>query len=263
MDQSNGPIWQAEPFIRHYPTDNALVAVPVIFNGVVYTGSSDGIFRAIDLADGKLIWQFQQVEGFVETRPLIYQDKVIFGAWDGHMYALNLQDGTLAWTWQGKSSSPLYSPAACWPVGADGKIFFAAPDRFLSAVDAQNGKTVWRNNDWKFRETIGLSGDGKMVFARSMTDSVVAVSTSSQNFDLVWQADFKYGYDIAPSMPIEKDGTLFWGTKNGLITAAGAKDGKIIWQYKFENFLINTVEPINARQVVFSNIDGKTGLIGL
>ena len=102
-----------------------------------------------------------------------------------------------------------------------------------------------------------------MVFARSMTDSVVAVSTGSQHFELIWRADFKYGYDIAPSMPVEKDGTLFWGTKNGLITAADAKTGKITWQHKFENFLINTVVPINATQVLFSNIDGKTGLIGL
>jgi outer membrane protein assembly factor BamB/predicted phosphohydrolase len=244
-----------------YHTNNALVAVPVIYNGAVYTGASDGVFRALNLADGKLIWQFQPVKGFVETRPLIYRDKVIFGAWDGHMYALNLQDGSLAWTWQSEKKSPLYSPAACWPVGANGKIFFAAPDRFLSAVDEQNGKAVWRNNDWKFRETVGISTDGEVVFARSMTDSVIAVSTGSQNFDPVWQADFKYGYDIAPSMPMEKDDTLFWGTKNGLITAANATDGQIIWQYKFENFLINTVAPVNARQVVFSNIDGKTGLL--
>ncbi|UCF63719.1 MAG: PQQ-binding-like beta-propeller repeat protein [bacterium] len=252
-----------QSLLWQYRTNNALLAVPVIFKGVVYTGASDGIFRAINLADGKLIWQFQKVMGFVETRPLIFRDKVIFGAWDGHLYALNLNDGSLAWTWHGEISSPLYSPAACWPVGAYGKVFIAAPDRFLSAVDVQTGKTIWRNNDWKFRETVGISNVGDVAYARSMTDSVIAISTHSRNFNLVWHENFKYGYDIAPSMPMEKDGTLFWGTKNGLITAANAKDGKLIWQYRFENYLINTVEPISSGQVVFSNIDGKTGLIGL
>ena len=246
-----------------YRTENALVAVPVIENGVVYTGASDSVFRAIDLASGELIWQYAPVNGFVETRPLTYQDKVVFGAWDGSMYALHLQDGSLTWHWQGEKKAPLYSPAACWPVAAEGKIFVAAPDRFLSVVDAQTGQTIWRNNDWKFRETVSMSADGKTVFARSMTDSVVAVKSSSEKFDLLWQADFGYGYDIAPSMPVEKDGTLFWGTKNGLITAANASDGKIRWQYKFEHFLINTVAPIDARQVVLSNVDGKVGLLGL
>jgi len=77
-------------------------------------------------------------------------------------------------------------PFACF------QIFFTAPDRFLSAVDVQNGKTVWRNNNWKFRETVGISNDGEVVFARSMTDSVIAVRSRSQNFNPVWQADFKY-----------------------------------------------------------------------
>ena len=205
-----------------YPTNDAIVAVPVIYNNIVYTGASDGVFRAIDLNSGKLIWQNDNIKGYVETKPLIYQDKVIFGAWDGRMYALNLNHGSIAWIWQGDYTAPLYSPAAVWPVGAKGKVFFAAPDRVLSAVNS-----------------------------------------SSKNFKLVWAENFNYGYDIAPSMPMEKDGTLFWGTKNGLITAANAQNGEIIWQYKFENFLINTVRPINSNQLVFSNFDGKTGLIGL
>lgn len=253
---------EKQELLWKYRTKNALVAVPVIFNGVVYTGASDGMFRAIRLSDGNLVWQYQPVPGFVETKPLIYREKVIFGAWDGHLVALHIEDGSLAWKWTGEMVSPLYSPAACWPVGAGGKVFVAAPDRYLSAVDVQTGKTVWRNKDWKFRETVGLSTDGKVVFARSMTDSVIAVRTRSPKFDPVWQEDFDYGYDIAPSMPVEKDGTLFWGTKSGLITAANAEDGSIIWQYKFENFLINTVAPLNAGQVIFSNIDGKTGLLG-
>ena len=254
---------EKQSLLWKYPTEKELVAVPIISDGVVYSGASDGIFRAINLVDGHLIWQYEGVNSYVEARPLIYQDKIIFGAWDGHLYALNIKDGSLAWKWHGDKTAPLYSPAACWPVAANGKVFVAAPDRYLSAIDATSGETIWRNNDWKFRETVGVSGDGKSVFARSMTDSVVAVNTKSAKFDLLWQGDFKYGYDIAPSMPVEKEGTLFWATKNGLITAANAANGAVIWQHKFEDFLINTVQPLSSKQLVFSNIDGKTARIGL
>jgi len=244
------------------PTNAALVSIPAIDNDIVYIGASDGIFRALDLQTGETIWEYPRVEGYVETRPLVYDGKVLFGAWDGRMYALNADDGSPAWIWQGEMPGPLYSPAACWPVAAYGRVFFAAPDRVVSAVDIRSGETVWRNGNWKFRETIGMSADGSRVYARSMTDSVVCFNASSPDGKIVWAEDFNYGYDIAPSMPREKEGTLFWGTKNGLITAADAQSGELLWQHKYKNYLVNTVEPIDGERLVFSTIDGVVGLLG-
>jgi len=242
-------------------TGNALVSVPAIENGIVYVGSSDGIFRSIDLNTGDLLWENKEIVGYVETKPLIYDNKIIFGAWDSKLYALDKNTGKLDWTWEGPFKHTLYSPAACWPVAAAGKIFIAAPDRNISAIDAKNGKTIWRNYKWKFRETIGISGNGKYIFARSMTDSVVAFQSSGPQAKVIWAKDFGYGYDIAPSMPIEKDGTVFWGTKNGLIIAADSETGKLEWKYKFQNYLINTLYPINNHSILFSNIDGYIGML--
>ena len=89
-----------------------------------------------------------------------------------------------------------------------------------------------------------------------MTDSVAAFYTKGKKGKIAWARDFAYGYDIAPSMPVEKDGTLFWGTKNGLIVAADALSGQLRWKYKYKNYLINTVKPLSATEIVFSNIDG-------
>ncbi len=242
-------------------TGDALVSVPTIEDDIVFVGGTDGIFRALDLRHGEVIWQFEDVGGYVETRPLLYQTEVVFGAWDGKLYALDQTTGRPVWIWQGEQTNPLYSPAACWPVGADGKIFIAAPDRYLTAIDARNGTTIWRDNQWKFRETVGLSEDGKLVFGRSMTDSVIAFESRHSFPSVYWAADFRYGYDIAPSMPVEKDGTLFWGTKNGMIFAADASTGELLWQHKYQNYLILTVAPLDGRRVLFSNIDGDVVLL--
>ena len=242
-------------------TNNALVSVPVIYDGNVYVGSSDGIFRALNLETGELIWEFSGIKGYVESKPLVYKDKVIFTAWDGKLYALNKQSGELIWYWQGPKVHSLYAPAACWPVAAHNKIYIAAPDRYVSAIDAETGETIWRNNHWKFRETIGISENGQYIFARSMTDSVVAFHSRSAESKVKWAQNFDYGYDIAPSMPMEKNGTVFWGTKNGLIVAADSQYGKTKWKYKFQNYLINTVCPVNENSVLFSNIDGYVGLL--
>ncbi|MCB0283909.1 MAG: PQQ-binding-like beta-propeller repeat protein [Calditrichaeota bacterium] len=244
-------------------TENNLVAVPLVHNDIVYSGSSDGTFRAIDLYSGELIWLYDKVGGYVETKPLFYKNKIIFGAWDGKLYALNTNDGSEAWIWQGEKTSPLYSPAACWPVAANNKVFVAAPDRVLSAINAETGETVWRNNSWKFRETVGLSEDGNRVYARSMTDSVVCFDTKTQKDKVIWANDFGYGYDIAPSMPVEKNGTLFWGTKNGLIIAADAENGALKWKHRINNYMINTVCPVDENRVLYSNIDGQIGLLSV
>jgi len=242
-------------------TGNALVSVPIIDNGNVYVGSSDGIFRSLELKTGEINWEFSGIKGYVESKPLIYKDKVYFTAWDGNLYSLDNNSGKLIWKWQGPKVHSLYSPAACWPVVANDKIFIAAPDRYVSAIDAETGETIWRNNKWKFRETIGVSENGKYVYARSMTDSVVAFYSEGSKANIKWAEDFSYGYDIAPSMPMEKDGTVYWGTKNGLIIAADSRTGKTKWKYKFQNYLINTVCPLNKNQVLFSNIDGYVGLL--
>ncbi|MEP6610742.1 MAG: hypothetical protein ABJA76_02610 [Mucilaginibacter sp.] len=44
-----------------------MFASPVIKNMVVCLGASDGHFRAINLASGKLLWNFNEVTGFVVT----------------------------------------------------------------------------------------------------------------------------------------------------------------------------------------------------
>ena len=62
-------------------------------------------------------------------------------------------------------------------------------------------------------------------------------------------------------MPVEKNDVVYWGTKNGLIVAANAVDGKLKWKHKYKNYLINTVAPIDGKNVLFSNIDGDVVLL--
>ncbi len=238
-----------------------VVATPQIEKGAVYIGSSDGKFRAIHLDTGKLKWEFADVAGFVETKPLIYDGKVIFGAWDTFLYALNVKDGTLAWKWTNGNPGVLYSPAACWPVAAHGKIFIAAPDRFMTAIDAATGKTVWRSNRHQVREAIGLSADAQTVYARCMTDTLLAFSSSSSAPQLRWLTNCGYGYDIDPSMPLEKDGVIFFSTKNGFVFAVGAKSGAVQWQHRVGVTVVHTVAPIAANRVVVTDMDGRVMMI--
>ncbi|MCI0695895.1 PQQ-binding-like beta-propeller repeat protein [candidate division KSB1 bacterium] len=247
--------------IWKFPTAAPVVATPRIENGMVYLGSSDQKFRAIHLDTGQLKWEFDGVSGFVETKPLIYDGKVIFGAWGTFLYALNRKDGALAWQWTNGNPGVLYSPAACWPVAAHGKIFIVAPDRFMTAIDAATGKTVWRSNRHQVREAIGLSADAQTVYARCMTDTLLAFSASATTPQLQWLTSCGYGYDIDPSMPLEKDGVIFFGTKNGFVFAVDAKSGAVKWQHRVGVTVVNTVAPIAENRVVATDMDGRVMLL--
>ena len=62
-------------------------------------------------------------------------------------------------------------------------------------------------------------------------------------------------------MPQEKDGVMYGSTKEGLLFTLEAKTGKIIWKHKVGNSLINTVVPLNGREVLFTATSGEVGII--
>lgn len=243
-----------------YFTQAPIIAVPKIYNDVVYIGGGDGKFRAIDLNTGKLNWEFSGIGEFVETKPLVYNERVIFGSWDSHLYALNIIDGTLAWKWQGTDGF-LYSPAACWPVASNGKVFIVSPDRITSAVDAESGKTIWRTKKHQVRESIGISEDGEYIYTKGMNDSLFVFSSSSNEAKLIKAIDCKFGYDIAPSMPQEKESVVYFGTKNGLVYAIDKHKLKVMWKYKTGVGLVNTVAALNKNKVIITNSDGEVMLL--
>ena len=255
LSESNGELlWK-------FKTAAALVAVPTITGNRVFVGASDGRFRCLNLKNGALIWEYTGVEGFVESKPSIYKNKVIFGAWDNYLYALNKKTGKLCWKWSDGTRGFLFSPAAVWPVATMGKVFISAPDRYMSCIDADNGSTIWRSRKFKVRETIGISEDESVVFARTMWDTVIAIDPTAAELKTLWVSDVDYGYDIDPSMPVEKGGTLFFGTKNGFVYALNAETGAVEGIHRLSVALINTVAPIDNRRVVVTAMDGRIALL--
>ena len=232
-----------------------------IHEGIAYVGASDKTFRAIDIQTGKVVWSYNQVKGYIETKPLVVDDKVIFSAWDNTLYALEKATGKEIWKWTGGLTRMHFSPAAVWPVASNGKVFIADPQRAMTAVNLQNGETVWRTFRSQVRETIGLSEDGERVYSKTMNDSIVCYSTLTDRPEQVWASNVGFGYEHAPSMPQEKDGVVYGSTKEGLLFALEAKTGKIIWKHKIGNSLINTVVPLNGREVLFTATSGEVGLI--
>lgn len=232
-----------------------------IADGRAYIGASDATFRAIDIHTGKVIWAYTSVKGYIETKPLVTEDKVIFGAWDNTLYALNKTDGRELWKWTGGLTRMHFSPAAVWPVAADGKVFITDPQRAMTAIDIHTGNTVWRTFQSMVRETIGLSEDGERIYSKTMNDSIVCYAAQGDTPRELWATNVGFGYEHAPSMQVEKEGVMFGSTKEGLIFALEGKTGKVLWKHKIGNSLISTVVPLNGHEVLFTATSGEVGLL--
>lgn len=242
-------------------TEEPVLGAVTIDNGTAYIGASDRTFRAIDLRTGKVNWAYTSVKGYIETKPLVTENKVIFGAWDNTLYALDKATGKEFWKWTGGLTRMHFSPAAVWPVAADGKVFITDPQRAMTAIDIETGNTVWRTFRSMVRETIGLSEDGERIYSKTMNDSIVCYAARGNEPRELWASNVGFGYEHAPSMQVEKDGVVFGSTKEGLIFALKPLTGEVLWKHKIGNSLISTVVPLSDRQVLFTATSGETGLL--
>ena len=255
LDAQNGNLlWTVE-------AAKPVLGAVTIENGIAYIGASDHTFRAVNIRTGEVKWAFAGVRGYIETRPLVTDNKVIFGAWDNTLYALNKADGKELWKWTGGLTRMHFSPAAVWPVAADGKVFITDPQRAMTAIDIETGNTVWRTFQSMVRETIGLSEDKERIYSKTMNDSIVCYSTKGDQPHKLWASNVGFGYEHAPSMQVEKNGVVFGSTKEGLIFALEATTGKVLWKHKTGNSLISTVVPLDNNRVLFTATSGETGML--
>ena len=257
LDSKNGKlIWKVK-------AGKSVLASPSIYKGVVYIGASDEIFRAIDLKSGKIKWEYKNINGFVEAKANADDHGIYIGSWGSTLYALSPADGSLLWSWTNHKGRGL-SPAAVWPVKANGKVFVVTPERITHALDAATGTELWRARGG--RESIGLSPDASVVYVKTMQDTVFAYST--KNFtagkpDRLWASHTGYGYEIAPSPITSAYGYVFIPTDKGNIFILNEKDGTVYGIIPFSGALINYVQPVGNRRILVSSMDGKVALLEL
>lgn len=244
-----------------HKTGASVLGSPIIKQNIVYIGGSDGKLRALNSRTGRLVFILDSINGPITSKPVIYKDILVFGAWDTYLYGYKLTENKLLWKWNNGSSIINYSPAACIPVIYDDVVYVAAPDRYLSAININDGKTLWRTKEAVVRESIGISEDGSLIYGKTMQDTLAAFYSNKLKPELAWKMHVGYGYEHTPSMLIEKNGNLIFGTKNGVVYSIDVNKRQINWAYKIDNSMVNTVNLLNNKQIIATTMDGKIILL--
>ena len=244
--------------IWKFDSRQAMVASPVIHREKVFITGSHGRCYAINLADGSVIWSNDQIDGFVETIPLVYKGILIFGTWDNHLYALDTETGKIKWDWSTGYTNRMLSPAACVPVAVNDRVFVVAPDRKMACINALTGEVIWHSDlgGNRVRESMGISADSTLVYAKTMDGKIIGVSTDSSEGVIKATANVNIGYDIAPGVITEKDGVIFVPTDRGFIYAVAREDGRLLWEHRISSCLINQILPLGDNSLVCTSMDG-------
>jgi outer membrane protein assembly factor BamB len=219
---------------------------PVLAEGItdgrfVYIGGGNRSFYRIDANTGNVIWEFTGVNGLIQGKPAFSGSSVVFGAWDNHLYCLDKKTGSLQWKWNNGKPQILYSPGNIFPVCTEDRVFIVAPDRYMTAIDINTGKEIWRTNRHQVRESMGASPDGSLIYAKLMNDTVIAVASTGNFPKTVWTVNAGFGYEHNPCPVLAAGDIVIVATRNGMLVAIDPKTRGILWKYKAGNSSVNKV----------------------
>lgn len=223
-------------------TEGPVRASPVIAGDVVYVGSGDGRMRALQLADGALVWAFDAGAG-VNGSAAVTRRLVLFTDDAGTVHALERATGRARWRratgpaaalhWAGVSgdfwtSSPTVVGERVVVGGADGAVY---------ALDLATGAVGWRHATGGRVRSSPAVRDG-VVYAASFDGVVYALDLATGAPRWTFRTDgasiesAAFGYDrrSIQASPAVDGGVVYVGARDGIFYAIDAATGRERWR---------------------------------
>ncbi|MFH1266624.1 MAG: PQQ-binding-like beta-propeller repeat protein, partial [Planctomycetota bacterium] len=131
-----------------------------VAGGSVYFGSSaNGKVYSLDASTGRVRWT-KITDGPIRLAPTVVGGRVFVGSDDGRAYCLNAEDGSTVWTFRAAPDDQRVlghgTMISLWPLRSgvlvdDGVAYltagiFPAEGLFVYALDANDGREIWRND---------------------------------------------------------------------------------------------------------------------
>lgn len=250
LDAKNGKeLWSV-------PAERVVIGEGTFDGDDLYIAASK-VFMKINSRNGNIVWSKPVIKSYSQGRPVIKEDKVIFGAWDTHLNCLNKNSGEVIWQWTNGRTANMLSPGNVVPAVTNDKVIIVAPDRYMTALDLATGKELWRTNKYKVRESLGMSEDGKKVYAKLMDGELLAVSSEGTEYNDLWCEDLGIGYEHNPCPNIEKNGIVYSGSREGVVIAFDPVNRKVLWKEKAGHSSVNAFTVDDQGNVWCSLIEGS------
>lgn len=206
--------------IWKFPVGGVILSTAAIDSGIIYFGCYDGCMYAVSL-DGRLVWKFDTGDK-INCDPLVWKDAVYFGSRNGNIYAVEKSSGRLVWKLA--TNGPISSSAA---IGG-GVLYIGSNDKNLYAIDAETGRMIWKfpaNGAVRYKIAVW---DGKVIFG-SLDGNMRAVDAQGR---LLWRFQARDGIG---TMPRVFGNALYFGSRDmNLYKLDG--NGRLVWRYRARGY---------------------------
>jgi outer membrane protein assembly factor BamB len=220
---------------------------PVLGLGnLILAPASDHYVYAVD-PQGKLSWKFQTGQG-IWAQPAADKDHIYLASLDHYLYALPLTGGNPVW------KSSIVSAVVSGPVlGSDGNLYLGTIGKEVLAVNAANGKVVWRYTTADAIWSQPALADG-VIYIGDLSGSVYAIDQKSGA--LKWKVDM--GSAVIASAAISSKGIV--AVSEGGSVVLVSSDGQKVWTRSI-NGKLYTTPAVNADKIVIGVTSGEQVLV--
>jgi outer membrane protein assembly factor BamB len=208
---------------------------------IVYFGSSNKVFYAVNAQTGALIWNYTGGNSFAYSSPTYANGTVYVGGIDNNVYAFDAISGTIKWQ-KTIATTGIESDV----VFADGTVYVGTNDDYLYALDATTGQTKWTFLTGSNISSSPTIANGVVYFGSS-DGKLYALQTS--NGQLKWS--FQTGAMINQSGACLVNGVLFVGSRDGYLYSIDANTGTLIWKFSTNGVSLEQSSPTVANGVVY------------
>lgn len=196
---------------------NVTHSLPVVANGLVHVGSSDGYLYALDEATGAVAWRVKPV-GAVVSAPAV-ANGIVYAGSNKTLQAYDAAAGTLLW-------ATLMSGTTTGGVVVDkGTIYtnsLDGYDSYVSAFDAATGTLKWSVKQPLTSYAVPAVS-GNLVFLT--TDHSTVFAYDARTGAMRWSY---YGPDNEGNTPAVYKGKVYFNARQKLY-ALDAKTGAVAW----------------------------------
>lgn len=208
---------------------------------MVYFGSGNHKFYALNINTGALLWHHTANSALVYSSPT-YSDGVVYlGGINSRVYAFHAGTGVIKWSYQ-VGNSGIESDA----VVVNGTIYVGCNDDFLVAINAETGVEKWRYMTGGNISASPTIGNGSVYFGSS-DGKIYAVDTA--NGTLKWS--FTTNGMINQSGPALVNNTIYAGSRDGHIYAIDAITGLQKWKFSSNGISFEQSSPTVSNGIVY------------
>lgn len=201
-------------------------SAPVISEYTIYF-NNDNFLYAVDLESGQLLWKNRLTPDSVPVAvPVASCNHIVYITASNNgskfwLVGVNRLNGRTAWTFELGGDS--YSV----PVYSDGKIYLSDRSRNVYAINADDGKLVWRNFIG-FRGGIALSlSDNRLFVAASESDKSIVYIINPETGNIDWSIQLE---GIIVNNLVADENNLYVAVHSGEISAYDLESHQQIWK---------------------------------